>query len=201
MKKKIILVVLILILLYSVGGVFYNVYYKENNNKINITKVDSIKNYTYTLKSNSTELQKSEFKVLKNNLESKDIDYQEYAKSISKLFIIDLYTITNKINKYDVGGISYIYPDSILNYKENVEDTIYKYVEDNTSKDRMQELPEVNSINVESISDIKYKIDSTEYGAYKLKLKWTYVKDLGYDTESDIIVIKKDKYLYIAEKN
>src|SRR5574344_2156115 len=120
MKKKIILVVLILIFLYSVGGVFYNVYYKENNNKINITKVDSIKNYTYTLKSNSTELQKSEFKVLKNNLESKDIDYQEYAKSISKLFIIDLYTITNKINKYDVGGISYIYPDSILNYKENV---------------------------------------------------------------------------------
>ena len=53
---------------------------------------------------------KTEFDVLKANLESDTIDEEAYALSIAKLFIIDLYTMNNKINKYDIGGIEYVYP-------------------------------------------------------------------------------------------
>jgi hypothetical protein len=200
-KKRIILAFLILVLLYSVGGVFYNVYYKEDDSKKKVNNIDSIKGYTYTLPATATNIQKDEFKILKKNLESKKVNEEDYAKSISKLFIIELYTINNKVNKYDVGGTTYIYPDSVENYKTNVEDTIYKYVEDNSDGKRTQKLPEVSKVTINSLITTKYKINNTEYDAYKLSLNWTYIEDLKYDTKGEIILIKIDKFLYIVEKN
>ena len=203
MKKRIILLILSFVLLYAVGGVFYNVYYKDSSstNKKVTTNIDSIKNYTYTLSSNATALQKTEFKSLKTNLEGSKINYEEYAKSIAKMFIIDLYTINNKINKYDVGGISFVYPDSLINYKANVEDTIYKYVEDNSDGKRTQILPEVSNIAVDSFETTKYKIGEKTYDGYKIKLSWNDIKDLDYEKSGEVMVIKKDNYLYIVQKN
>src|SRR5574344_723307 len=140
MRKKLILAFLTLVLLYATGGVFYNVYYKDTSSpKIKTTSVDKISGYSYTLKSNSTTLYKQEFKSLKTNLEGKTVNDEEYAKSVAKMFIIDLYTISNKVNKYDVGGNEFVFPTALKSYKANVEDTIYKFVEDNSSNTRNQE--------------------------------------------------------------
>ena len=201
MKKKITLFFLILVLLYATGGVFYSVYYKNTISKPKVTNVSTIKNYPYTLKSNATNLYKSEFKTLKANLEGKSINDEEYAKSIARMFIIDLYSISNKVNKYDVGGTEFVFPSAVTNYKENVEDTIYKYVEDNSNDKRNQELPIVKSIVISSSVKTTYKIKSTSYEGYKIKVSWTYIKDMGYDTEGEIIVIKDKNIYYVAEKN
>lgn len=199
--KNIVLVILFGVLLYSSGGVYYNVYFCKKNKNNTIQSVDTIKNYNYTLKSNATDLYKTEFKTLKTNLESDNINEEEYAKSIAKLFVIDLYTISNKNNKYDVGGTEFVYPDGVSNYKTNVEDTIYKYVEDNSSNKRTQELPLVSSIEITTLESNNYKIGDKSFDGYKINLSWSYEKDLGYDTKGEIIVIKSDKYYYVVEKN
>lgn len=201
MKKKVILFLCILIFVYAAGGTIYYIATREKkDDKPIVTNKDTIKGYDYTLKSNATKLYEDEFKVLKANLEG-DINYDEYAVSVAKLFVIDLYTINNKINKYDTGGTSFVYPDGRDNYKLNVQDTIYKYVEDNTNGKRTQSLPEVSSVTVKGINKDTYKVGDNSFEAYKINLEWSYVQDLGYDKTGEIILIKKDKNIYVVEKN
>ena len=201
MKKKVILFFCILIFVYAAGGTIYYIATREKkDDKPIVTNKDTIKGYDYTLKSNATKLYEDEFKALKANLEG-DINYDEYAVSVAKLFVIDLYTINNKINKYDTGGTSFIYPDGRDNYKLNVQDTIYKYVEDNTNGKRTQNLPEVSSVIVKDSKKDTYKIGDNSFEAYKINLEWSYVQDLGYDKTGEIILIKKDRNIYVVEKN
>ena len=49
------------------------------------------------------------------------------------MFIIDLYTIDNKISRYDVGGLEYVYSGARESLKSVAEDSIYKTVENNSS--------------------------------------------------------------------
>lgn len=210
MKNKGVIIGKIILFLAIIAGVaygtiyIYNNYLKEDEEEtVVIKKLNEIEGYGYTLSDNDTKLYKDEFNALKENLESKEIKYDEYAKSIAKLFAIDLYTIDNKINKYDVGGIEFVYPGCLDNYKLNVENTIYKYVEDNTKGQRSQALPVVKEVKVKEIKETKFKItaEKAEYSAYKINLKLTYHYDLGYDTLIEVIVIKKDNKLYVVEKN
>lgn len=201
MKKKVILFLCILIFVYAAGGTIYYIATREKkDDKPIVTNKDTIKGCDYTLKSNATKLYEDEFKALKANLEG-DINYDEYAVSVAKLFVIDLYTINNKINKYDTGGASFVYPDGRDNYKLNVQDTIYKYVEDNTNGKRTQNLPEVSSVIVKDSKKDTYKIGDNSFEAYKINLEWSYVQDLGYDKTGEIILIKKDRNIYVVEKN
>ena len=202
-KKKIGIVVCSILLIYFLGGIFYNIFVdrsdtKKNNNVNNSVQ---IKGFEYLSNDSDTDLFKNEFKKLKKNLESSNINYNEYALSISKMFIIDLYTLVNKKNMYDVGGIQFVYPDARENYKLNVENTLYKYMEDNSDGKREQELPEVSNVEVTSDEVYEYTIGEEKYEGYKINLDISYVKDLEYDAKAELILVRVDKYLYIVEKN
>lgn len=200
--KKIILIICFILFIYFIGGIVFCVLKKNiSTTKVKVDTGVSIKGFEYILYKSHPQLYKDEFKVLKSNLEKKTINYDEYAKSISKMFLIDLYNINNKKNMYDVGGVVFVYPDARDNYKLNVINTLYKYVKNNNDGKRKQELPEVKSVEIINLEDNKYTIDEDEYDGYKLNLHIEYVKDLGYDKDAEIIIIKQDKYLYIVEKN
>ena len=201
-SKRIILIICSLLLIYFVGGVAFCILKKRNDGKKEKVEVGiQIKGFEYVLYDSQPKLYKEEFKVLKSNLEGDSIDYEGYAKSISKMFIIDLYTINNKKNMYDVGGTIFVYPEARDNYKLNVINTLYKYVKSNDNGKRKQDLPEVKSVVIDSIVDNKFSIGDVSYDGYKINLKIDYVKDLGYDTNAEIVIIRNEKYLYIVEKN
>lgn len=202
-KKKIGIVVCSILLIYFLGGIFYNIFVdrsdtKKNNNVNNSVQ---IKGFEYLSNDSDTDLFKNEFKKLKKNLESSNINYNEYALSISKMFIIDLYTLNNKNNMYDVGGVQFVYPKARDNFKLNVENTLYKYMEDNSDGKREQDLPEVSNVEVTSDEVYEYTIGEEKYKGYKINLDISYVKDLEYDAKAELILVKVDKYLYIVEKN
>ena len=200
--KKILLIICSILLIYFIGGIVFCILKKNINiNKNNVDSGISIKGFEYILYKSHPKLYKDEFKKLKVNLESETIDYEEYAKSISKMFLIDLYNIKNKKNMYDVGGVVFVYPEARENYRLNVTNTLYKYVKNNVDGKRKQDLPEVKSVNVNSIENNKFSIGENEYDGYKLTLDIDYVKDFEYDRDAEIIIIKQDKYLYIVEKN
>lgn len=162
-----------------------------------------ISGYGIYIDDSDTDLYREEFNKLRENLESDNIDYDEYAASVARMFIIDLYTIKNKINKYDIGGIDFVYKSALDNYKDNVTDTIYKYVEDNSNADRTQQLPVVKSVAVSNVQKGKYKIESEnkEYDSYTFKMNWNYSVNLGYDTTGEVIVVNVDNKMYVVEKN
>lgn len=202
--KKTALVFCIILFIYFIGGIIYSFIDKEDKAKKELAKVDNgitIKGYNYILYEDDPDIYKEEFEKLKENLESDKIDYEEYAKSISKMFIIDLYSLNLKKNMYDVGGVEFIYPDAVDNYKLNVQNTLYKYMEDNSEGKREQVLPEVKKATVKDIETTTYKISETEYDAYKINIDIEYIKDLEYDKEAELILIKDEKYIHIVEKN
>lgn len=206
MKKNCLFIIVVVLVMIGVGVGAYFIYRNTNNKEDEILEYKELSNidgYGITLSENDTELYKTEYEALKSNLTSGNINYEEYAKSVAKLFIIDLYTINNKINKYEIGGIEFVLPEGRSNYSTNIDDTIYKYVEDNSHKTRNQELPEVKSVDVVDIKKSKFiiKATDTEYESYVLNLKWDYVSDMGYDTKAEIIIINVDNKLYVVEKN
>lgn len=167
----------------------------DDNNKIK--EVDSIEKYGYRLEDRDTKLFKSKYEELKKVLSEDEVDFSEYATLLSELYIIDLYTISNKLTQYDVGATEYVIPDAKENFELKVRDTIYKYVIDNSNGKRVQELPEVSSINCESITEEKKTYRDETYEGYTVLLTWDYQEDLGYDKESKVSIIKKDEILYI----
>lgn len=203
-NKKFWLIISSIVLLYFIGGIVYINLDRGSssvkNNK-NVDKGISIKGFDYILYEDDIDIYKDEFKKLKKNLESSNINYTEYAESISKMFVMDLYSLDAKKNMYDVGGVQFVYPDIRDNYKLNVTNTLYKYMKDNSDGKREQDLPMVKSVSIKNEDETKYKIGEEEFDGYKINLDIEYVKDLEYDKSAEIILVKKDKYLYIVEKN
>ena len=200
MKKinKVQKVIGFMMLLLIISMVVYVVLILLPNKKTNMSPDDTIK-FGYTSYKRDTKLYKDTFDSLGKVLDKEPIDYEEYAKYLSELFIIDFYTLDNKNDKNDIGGIQFIYDDLKDNFILNASDTVYKYIKNITSSKNRQ-LPVVSKINVSDISENTYKIENTEYSSYIVTLDWSYEKDYGYETSNKITLIKKDNKLFIVEK-
>lgn len=166
--------------------------------KVNNKEQEKIK-YNYILYERDSTLYKDTFSKLKNVLSVEPINYDDYATYAAELFVIDFYTLNNKNSKNDIGGTQYLYNDVKSNFILKAKDTIYKYV--GTKENRLIELPVVNKIELVKVEKIEYKIKDISYEAYKVSLKWEYEKDLKYDKEGSITLIKEDNKLYVVEKS
>lgn len=198
-KYKYPLLLLILVIIVIVGLILFKLFFAKDEVKNNVKVIDSIVDFSYTLDERDTKLMKDTYEELKNILKEREIDYDEYAKVLAKLFVIDLFTMDNKINKYDVACLEYVYPDNLENFKTNVEDTIYKLMEDNTYGKRTEKLSIVNNVEITNEKESTFKINEEEVPSYIVTLNWTYDKDLGYDKNATITMIRKDKKLYVVE--
>ncbi len=196
-KKIIIMFIIIGVLLFEFLG--YKVYNDFFSSKDKTKLVDSIDLYGYTLDSTDSDLFKSEFEILRKTLNEDSINYEEYAKSISKLFIIDLYTINNKKGSTDIGGTEFIFEDLKENFKENMGATLYRNVETNIYGNRTQKLPIVSEITVDSIEKSEYIYNDTKYDGYTVLLSWKYKEDLGYQSSIKLTLIESNKKLYIVK--
>jgi len=192
----VVFIVIGIILFGYLGYRVYNDFFKDNTVH---KQIDSIELYEYTLSENDTNIFKTYFKELTTILNEKPINNVEYAKTISKLFIIDLYTLNNKLGSTDIGGLEFLHKDLRDNFKENMGSSLYKFVENNLNNDRKQELPIVKDVTIEDVSESKWKYKDTEYPAYIVTAKWTYEKDLGYQSSMKLTIINDNDILYIVK--
>lgn len=197
-NKKILITLVILIIIAIIGFLIYYFFPKSEENEIKVIK--KISEYDYELKENQTEVYKNTFEELDKVLSTKDVNEEEYAKIVAKLFIIDFYTLDNKSSKNDVGGTDFIKESMRDNFIEEARSTFYKYLKSKTD-DRDQKLPEVSeikSVDVEKTS-FKYTDKTVDDNAYKVTISWDYKEDLGYEKDAKLIIVKEDKKLYIVE--
>ena len=203
MRKKykvgliVISVLLVGVISLGVLRIFYND--EEEKREVNVTSVISnISDYGYTLDDRDTDYMKEVFSELENILEALEIDYHAYAEALAKLFVIDFYTLENKINKYDVGSLEYILSSSVESFRLKAQDTIYRDVIDNTYRDRIQDLPEITNVEVVNTEDTTFTLNDEEVDAIKVEMNYEYKEDLGYDTEGTIYLVRNDVKLEIA---
>ena len=197
--KRILIIAVILI----IAGVGFLVYenFKPNNNVVKSTVVNEIKEYGYTLKSNKSAKYKKMFQELEDILSKDEVDEEAYVEQISKMFILDFYSLEDKLANTDVGGIEFVHTNARTNFLEKAEDTIYKYVESDIYGDREQSLPVVDEITIDDITKDSYTIgtDYTDEEAYVVTLSWTYEKDMGYQTEATLTFVHEDNKLSLVE--
>ena len=200
-KRKDIFMIMMFLLIGGllIGFTVYTVKKEFTKEEVTTKKLISLDLYGYTLSERDTELYKTNFKVLEGILNENPVNYSDYAKSVSKLFIIDLFTLNNKLTSTDIGGLEFIHKDLKENFNENMGATLYKNVVSNINGKRNQKLPEVASIEAEEPKEIKYKYGNKEYDGYEVNLNWEYVEDLGYEKKLKVTMIKDSDKLYIVK--
>ena len=197
-KNKKVLALLILIGVILFGYLIFRVH-NDFFKKQDKTVVDSIGLYGYTLEKTDTKVYENNFKELSKILNEKTIDYEKYAEYLSKLFIVDTFTLNNKLASTDIGGTEFIHPDLKENFKENMGNNMYRNIQVNLDGKRQQELPIVKDVTIDTIKEDKVKYNDKEYDGYIIKANIEYEKDLGYQTEIELTIIKDDKILYIIK--
>lgn len=200
-KKTIIRVVLVVIILLVIALLSYKFIFskRSSNTKVEVKILDTVENYDYVLSDKDSKLYKQEYNKLKEILKKKEIDEKTYATQVAKMFVIDLYSIRTKINKYDVGGTEFFYRDKRTMFETKVMDTLYNTLQDNTYGDRKQDLPLVSSIEEVSVEEVSYTMSGYEVEAYLVKLNWTYDSNLQYDDEGSVIVTKDDFRMSVVD--
>lgn len=194
--------VIIIILALSIFGVYiYSRFHIKKTKKEGFSVVvDKISKYNYTLDERDSKLMQSKFKELKKVLSNEEINYSEYASLLAQMYIIDLYDLENKINKYDVPCLEYIFSGEHDKFKKMIKNEFYSQLEDNSNNDRKQELPTITSIKVTNIEESSYNTGKVTYKGYLVKLEWEYDKDLGFDKKSELMLARNENKLYVVKQ-
>ncbi|MCI5967663.1 MAG: hypothetical protein MRZ42_04705 [Tenericutes bacterium] len=194
-KKGRVLVVILLI------GVILGLFYLKNRKELQVVSVVSeIDSYNYYLESNSTRIYKKYYKELENELKDNKVDEEKYAQLVAELFSIDYYTLNNKVTNKNIGGVQFIHSNLKDKFISDSSNTVYKYIKNNLYKNRHQQLPEVNSVVVKDLKQIKYnKKDYKDDSAYEVTVSIGYVKNYDYPTSLTITLIHENNKLVIVE--
>lgn len=188
-KKIIRIIMLVVIALIAIYAIFVAIPSKKNKDE----GIENINN-KYILYKRDSSLYKENFEKLRTILETSPVDNKEYAETIVKLFVIDFYTLDNKNDNTDIGGLQYVHSNLKDNLVLNASSTMYKYIK--TTK----ELPRVKSITSVDTKETSYKISDKDYSAYAITINWEYDKDLGYEKQGTFIVVNDNGDLSIVEK-
>lgn len=191
-------VLLVIVIAIGILRIFFN---EEEEKKVdaNVSNIISnIQDYGYTLDDRDTEYMRKTFQELEDILNADSIDYNSYANTLAKLFVIDFYTLNNKINKYDVGSLEYILSSKVDMFRQKAIDTIYKDVIDNTYRNRVQDLPEITNVNIINTENTTFTLGEEVLEAIKVTMNYEYKEDLGYDTEGTIYFVREANKLAVA---
>lgn len=189
-----------------VGGFFvWNNFIRPRSNKPKV--VDSIKNkdVDYVVSDNDTKLFKDTFNELKKVLNEKEVDNKKYAETITKLFVIDFFTLSNKTSKNDVGGVQFVYENYKSDFVEGARNSIYKQVHSNVTDDRSNSsLPTVVKVKIDDIDEIspysmfEGNLFTEDQVGYMVNISWEYKNDDNFQSNATIIIVPDGNKLSIG---
>lgn len=202
LKKGVRRFLIVFIILVIVGLVASYLVFFERKPKTKVKVLNEIKEYGYKLSDNKSEKYKKLFYNLEDVLKEKNVDEEEYVKIISKMFIIDFYSLSDKLAKTDVGGSDFVYSAVLADFLEKAQDTIYKYVESNLYGERAQKLPTVSEVKVESVEKMPFTHgEKVDEDAYTVKVSWSYTDTStsnGYQDSATLTFIHDDKKMVLV---
>ena len=207
MKKRIkisavlysIVIVLLVVLGFFIKDIYKNLLASSASE---VEVLSTIDEYGYYLNENDSDYFNSVYKELEKELNNEEIDESNYAELISKLFVIDFYSVNYAVNKNDVGGKQFVYSTYVDNFVNAAKDSIYSTVENNIYGDRNQELPIVKNVEITSVEQDLFETDDvSDEEAYYVDITITYEKDLSYPTTVSLVIVHNNDKLEIAKVN
>lgn len=204
LKKGIKRFLYVLFILIVIAFIVYYLFFTDGKKKTSKVKVlNEIKEYGYKLNDSKNDVYKKLFSDLKSTLKKEEVDEEEYVKIISKMFIVDFYSLDDKLAKTDVGGTDFVHSDAMVDFLEKAQDTMYKYVESNIYGDRTQSLPSVSDVEIKSVEQeaFTYK-ENVDDKAYVVDVSWKYTdtsSSNGYQDSATLVFVHEDKKLSLVE--
>lgn len=201
MRKKglvvgLIISVIILISLFTLITIMFLTNKDGERKKEENATVVEIKDYGYLSKYNDSKVYQSYFNQLKLVLSADKINYDKYAELISKLFIMDFFTLKDKKTSSDIGGTEFIYDKFKDDFSLRAKNSIYAIVGNSIDDD----LPVVKDVNVIKLNNIeKEYYNKLDKNAYDVYLKWQYEETNDYQSEAVITIVKENNKLSIVE--
>ena len=166
---------------------------------INFEMPEEIEGYGYILKPTRNDRYKEMFHQLERILNEQEIDEKAYLTQISKMFIMDLYTLNDKTSSDDIGGMDFVHSNVRDKLEGILKNGVYYYLDDEDYGD--SELPEVTDVFIEKIENIEYNYNAnlTDNSAYQVDVSIVYKEDLGYPTFANLIFIHEGNKLSLVE--
>ena len=124
------LLLLAIIVIALVGFLTYSFITKES--KVEEVKVlKEIKGYGYKLKDNKSDAYKKLFASLEKELGKSKVEEEKYVELISEMFILDFYSLEEKVAKTDVGGVDFVYQEVLEKDLKVMDSTATSLCRDN----------------------------------------------------------------------
>ena len=207
MKPLTKILICLLVVAILVGGfIVWDRFIKPRSNKNKV--VDSIKNedVDYVVSENDSKLFKETFNELKKVLNTKKVDNKKYAETITKLFVIDFFTLSNKTSKNDVGGVQFVFENYQTDFVEGARNSIYKQVHSTVTDDKSNSsLPTVTKVTIDDIDEISPASMFEGMGftedqvGYIINISWKYKNNDDFQSNATIIVVPDGKKLSVAK--
>lgn len=200
-----ILLCLILVAVIVGGFLVWDSFIKPRSGKSKV--VDTIKNddVDYVVSDTDTKLFKENFNELKKVLNAKEVDNKKYAETITKLFVIDFFTLSNKTSKNDVGGVQFVYDSYKKDFIDGARDTIYKQVHSLVTDDKSNsDLPTVTKVKIDDIDEISPASMFEGLGftedqvGYMINISWEYKNKDDFQTNATIIIVPDGNKLSVG---
>lgn len=201
LRKGVILLFAVLL----IGGIIFYIYFSffGGSHKINTKKdIDTIEEYGYHLSDRHTETYKKYFKELKSVLSKDPVDEDMYLELLSKMFIMDLYSLDLRVDNNDIGGEEFVYEKVRDNFKAKVGDTLYLYMESDLYGKRKQDLPVVSDVSIDNIDTVTYYYNDSkdkDESAYVVDVSWDYIDSSDYQKSASLYFIHDGNKLALVE--
>ena len=201
-KTKIALIISIILIVLITIGIILITNKPKTKEEETVKVINKVDKYDYQLKETKSKRYKKMFEELKEILQEETIDEEKYVSKITEMFIYDFYTLDDKTAKTDIGGVDFVYKDVLENFLINAQDTFYKYVESNIYNNRNQQLPEVDTITINAISNETFAYGTkNDDNAYIINVSWTYTSEdfSSYQNNAKLVFIHDENKLCLVE--
>ena len=207
-KKNVLNRVLLCIILVGLVFLTYYIYtnfFKKSGSVEAPKVVDEIKNFNYVVSENDTKLFKSTFNELKKVLSEKEVDKKAYAEAISKLFIIDFFTLGNKTSKNDIGGVQFVFSSYKPDFVDYARDGIYKQVSNSIGESKGNDLPIVSKVEITKTEEISPAnvFSSIGFGedaiGFEITINWEYESGSDFQKSSTLTIVTDNDKLSVAK--
>lgn len=207
-KKNVLNRLLLCIILVGLVFLAYFVYtnFFKKNGPVDAPKVvDEIKSFNYVVSENDTKLFKDTFNELKKVLSAKEVDKKAYAETISKLFVIDFFTLGNKTSKNDVGGVQFVFSSYKSDFVDYARDGIYKQVSNSIGEKKNNDLPVVSKVEITKTEEVSPAsvFSSIGFGedaiGFDVTINWEYENGSDFQKSTTLTIVSDNDKLSIAK--
>ena len=131
-----------------------------------------VSNEIYEDPKNPNEAYTLAFNKLSEDLDNKD--YAAVAEDVAICFVYDFFTLSNKTDASDVGGLAYLPKNRAEEFKDYAEKYFYKNYPALVNEYGQDNLPEVNNVIVESKTEVEVEYLDYTYDGYEFSVVAEY---------------------------